>query len=355
MDRVKEPDQLERTLCFDALTGNKIWLHTYKCEYRKISYTAGPRASVTIDDKRAYTLGAMGNFHCLDAVNGRVIWSKDLYTEYDIKMPVWGIASSPLVEKELVIVHIAGKDAASVVAFDKTTCKEVWRALNDPINYSSPIAMDHAGKRVIVSWTASRLAGLDALTGEVLWQQPFSAEVGIATPVKYKEYLFISSFFDGSMLLKLKEKEPGFEIVWKRKGENEHKTDSLHCCMSTPLILDDYIYGVDSYGQLRCLKMITGNRIWENADAVPHNRWANIHMVQNGEYTWMFNEAGELILSRLSPDDFNEISRAKIINPTGEELAQRGGVCWAHPAYAYKNIYVRNDEELICLTLSAEN
>jgi outer membrane protein assembly factor BamB len=354
MDRIKEPEQVERILCFDARTGKAIWSHGYKCQY-KIAYPAGPRASVTIDNKHAYALGAMGDLHCLDAVNGKVIWSKDLNAEYEIKVPTWGIACSPLVEKELVIVQVAGKKGASVVAFDKNTGREKWRALDDPVNYSSPIVIDQGGKRVVISWTANRLAGIDAVTGQVLWQQPFSATVGIATPVQYKNYLFVSSFFDGSLLLKLKDKEFGSNVVWQRKGKSEMETDSLHCCISTPVICDNYIYGVDSYGELRCLDLLTGDRVWENLSAVPHNRWANIFMVQNGDYTWMFNECGELIISKLRPDGFHEISRVKIIKPTGEELGQRGGVCWAHPAFASGNIYVRNDEELICLNLSAKN
>jgi len=181
MDRIKEPNQMERVLCFDTKTGNAIWSHNYFCEY-KISYPAGPRASVTIDNRRAYALGAMGHLHCLDAETGKVIWGKNLDAEYNIKIPTWGIACSPLIEKDLVIVQIAGKENASVVAFDKNTGTERWRALNDPVNYSSPITIDQAGKRIIVVWTANRLAGLEVSTGQVLWQQPFSAEMGLPLP-----------------------------------------------------------------------------------------------------------------------------------------------------------------------------
>ncbi|MHC5182336.1 MAG: PQQ-binding-like beta-propeller repeat protein [Planctomycetota bacterium] len=354
MDRIKDPNQFERVHCFDATTGKEIWSYRYPCRY-KVGYPAGPRASVTIDGGYAYSLGTMGHFHCFDAKNGDIIWSKDLRADYVIKIPTWGIAGSPLVEDNRVIVQIAGKDGACIVAFDKQTGEEIWRALDDEVNYSSPIAIDQADKRVILVWTANRIAGLDAETGKVLWQQPFSAEMGIATPVLYNDYLFVSSFFDGSLLLKLNKQKMSADVVWQRKGENERLTDSLHSCISTPVILDDYIYGVDSYGELRCLELLTGNRLWENHDAVPHNRWANIHMVQHDDNIWMFNESGELIISKFKPDGYHEISRTKIIEPTGRELAQRGGVCWAHPAFAYKNIYVRNDEELMCLSLSVDN
>lgn len=118
--------------------------------------------------------------------------------------------------------------------------------------------------------------------------------------------------------------------------------------------MGDYIYGVDSYGELRCLDLYTGDRIWESLLAVPQARWANVHMVRHEEEIWMFSERGELIISRLSPKGYQELSRAKLIKPTEGQLTQRGGVCWAHPAFAYKNVYVRNDEELICADLSVK-
>jgi hypothetical protein len=123
--------------------------------------------------------------------------------------------------------------------------------------------------------------------------------------------------------------------------------------MSTPLLKDDHIYGVDSYGELRCLDLFSGDRIWVDLSAVQSARWANIHLVQNGEFTYMFNEHGELIISKLDPKGFHEISRAKLIDPTTEQLSRKGkGVTWAHPAFAYKHVYVRNDKELVCADLS---
>jgi hypothetical protein len=123
--------------------------------------------------------------------------------------------------------------------------------------------------------------------------------------------------------------------------------------ISTPMIIGEYIYGVDSYGELRCLELLTGDRIWESLEAVPVARWANIHMVQNKDKVWMFNERGELIISKLSPEGFEEISRAKLIAPTTGQLDKRNdGVCWSHPAYANKCVFARNDNELVCASLA---
>jgi len=355
-DRLASPAQVERVHCFDAMTGDGLWSHTYGCKYERIEQRNGPRASVTVNDGRAYSLGAMGHLFCLDAAKGTVIWSKDLNSAYQIKMPMWGIAASPLVESGLVTVQIGGRDGACLVAFDKVGGKEKWRALNDAASYSAPIVIEQAGKRVLVCWTGERVVGLDALTGKLYWQYAFApARIGqnIATPVFHNNYLFVSSFFDGSLLLKVDPDRLAVEKVWRRKGPNERKTDALHCCISTPILEGDYIYGVDSYGELRCLDLHTGDRVWENLDAVPKARWANIHMVRNQDKIWMFNERGELIISKLSPKGFHEISRTKLINPTRGQLGQRGGVCWSHPAFADKHVYIRNDEELVCANLSA--
>jgi outer membrane protein assembly factor BamB len=116
----------------------------------------------------------------------------------------------------------------------------------------------------------------------------------------------------------------------------------------------DYVYGVDSYGELRCLDARTGDRVWEDLTATPKARWSNIHIVRNGPRYWMFNERGELLIGELSPKGFREISRAKLIEPTTEQLAQRGGVCWSHPAYAGRCVFARNDRELVCASLAAE-
>jgi outer membrane protein assembly factor BamB len=353
-DRLTDPTQIERVHCFDAMTGESIWSHSYECKYKAFSYRNGPRAAVTVNSNRAYSLGAMAHLFCFDAAKGKVLWSKDLYTEYKIKMPTWGIAAAPLVEDDLVIVHIGGRENACLVAFDKISGKERWRALNDPASYSAPIVIQQAGKRVLVCWTGERIVGLDPLTGKLHWQYPFRASRNIdyiATPVFQNNYLFVSCFFDGSLLLKVVPDKLAVEKVWHRKGPSERNTESLHCCISTPVLQGDYIYGVDSYGELRCLDLHTGERIWESMDAVPRNRWANIHFVRNQDNVWMFNERGELIISKLSPEGFNEISRTKLISPTSGQL--RRGVCWSHPAFADKHVYARNDEELLCVNLSA--
>jgi hypothetical protein len=132
------------------------------------------------------------------------------------------------------------------------------------------------------------------------------------------------------------------------------KTDALHAMISTPVFLGDHIYGIDSYGEFRCLDAKNGDRVWEDLTAVPKARWSTIHITQNGERFWMLSERGELLIATLSPKGLSVISRAKLLEPTREQLSQRGGVCWSPPAFASRCIFARNDRELVCASLAAE-
>ena len=353
-DKVDEPEEKEGVHCFEAGTGKLIWSYSYPCDYAGIGYDAGPRCSVLVNDGRAYSLGAAGDLFCFDASGGQVLWTHDLRATYEIEMPIWGIAASPVVEGDLLIVPVSGKEAY-LVAFDLKTGEERWKSQSDRGNYSAPIVIDQAGQRVLVCWSGDRVLGVAPATGKLIWEHSFPSykmPLGIAAPVLAGDLLFITGFYDGSLLLRLDQEQPQVEEVWKRRGQNELRTDGLHSIISTPLILDEHIYGVDSYGQLRCLRLKDGERVWEDLSAVPKARWSTIHFVQNGSTTWMFNERGELIIARLSPEGFQELSRATLLEPTRGQLNQREGVCWSHPAFANKHVFARNDKELVCADLS---
>ncbi len=351
----EQQEQQERVLCFDAKTGDSIWSHTYPCQYRNIGYQAGPRAAVTIDDGQAFALGAMGHLHVFDAETGDLQWKSDLLDRFQIEIPIWGIAAAPLIYEELVILMIGGRPDACVVALNRRTGEEVWRSLSDKTSYAAPILIEQAGKPVLVCWTGDNIVGLNPATGEVYWKSempPKNMVIAIATPVFHKNRLFVTSFYDGSKMLRLAEDATTAEEIWRARGPSELDTDALHSIMSTPLMIGDYLYGVDSYGELRCLDAETGKRIWEDTTATPRDRWSNIHMVQNGDRVWMFNERGELLIAKLSPEGFEEISRAQLIQPTVAQLKRRGkGVCWSHPAFADGHVFIRNDESLICASL----
>ncbi|NLY02480.1 MAG: PQQ-binding-like beta-propeller repeat protein [Rhodopirellula sp.] len=356
-DRITEPEEFERVHCFDWQSGEPIWSHRYECPYGKIGYKAGPRASVLIEAERAYSLGAAGHLFCFDAADGTIRWSRDLASEYKIRMPIWGIAASPVIEDDLLIVQIGGEGDACVCALDKISGEERWKALPDDASYSAPIVIDQAGRRVLVCFTADRIVGLDPRSGRLYWEYPMPWEkwpIGISTPVLHENLLLVSDSHQGSVLLKLATDGPTAEKVWHCRKDSVPKGGALHCLISTPMIDGQHIYGADGRGILRCLRLATGEQLWDDKTAVPENNWATIHLIRNGDHTWMFNERGELIIARLTPDGFQELSRARLLDPTTAQLRRRDGVTWSHPAFAYRHVFARNDEELVCADLSKE-
>ncbi|MBA2117244.1 PQQ-binding-like beta-propeller repeat protein [Bremerella alba] len=353
-DRIVEPEQKERVHCVDLINGKKLWSFEYPCAYSNIGYSAGPRACPLVDDSNVYVLGAMGHLHCLDAITGTKIWSRDLQKDFKIRMPAWGIAAAPLLWRDLLILQIGGAKGACIIALDKESGEEEWRALNDRACYASPIMIEQAGRPTVLVWTGDSVAALDPKDGDVRWRYPWAPRnmpIGVATPVVNGDRVFLTSFYDGALMLRIKPDEFGYDVLWHRVGRSENDTDGLHSIISTPVFEGNYIYGVDSYGQLRCLDASNGDRIWEDQTAVPKARWSTIHFVKYRDRYFLFNERGELIIARLSPEGFHEIDRTKIIDPTRDQLARRDGVCWSHPAFAEQCIIARNDNELVCVSL----
>lgn len=359
-DRQTKIKGQERVLCLDAKTGAIHWTHAYDCDY-SISYQNGPRCTPLVDEGRVYTLGAMGHLLCLEAATGKVIWSKDFVKDYKLEAPIWGWSAHPLLDGNKLICMVGG-DGTTTIAFDKRTGKEIWKNLTarEP-GYCPPMIYEVGGTRQLIIWHPEAVNGLNPETGEVYWRQPFQLQAGLAipTPQLYAgNLLFITSFYNGPMLLELSGgPKPSAKLLWRGKSNSEQasRTDKLHAIMCTPYLQDGHIYGVCSYGQLRCLKVDSGERVWETYKATTAGRpvrWANAFLTPHEDRFFLFNEHGELIICRLSPQGYEEIDRAKLIEPTSVTAGR--DYVWVHPAYAQKCIFVRNDKEMVCYSLAKE-
>lgn len=349
----------ERVLCLDDKDGSIVWKHEYDCPYT-VSYPAGPRTTPVIEDGFVYTLGSEGHLLCLKADSGKLVWSKFFQKDYGREQtPVWGYSSNPLLDGDRLICLVGGEGTA-VVAFDKKTGKELWRALDSSgehaSGYSSPIIIEAGGRRQLIVWHPTAISGLDPETGKVFWSVPFTSQSGlsVATPRIHGDLLFISAFYNGSLLLKLDQKTPTVTEVWRRHGKNERQTDALHCLISTPVIDQDHIYGVCSYGELRCLDLKTGDRLWSTFEATSGRsaRWGTAFLVKQDDRYFLFNEQGDLLIARLTPQGYEELGRAHLLEPTGP--AERRDVVWTHPAFANQNVYARNDREIVSVSLAEQ-
>jgi outer membrane protein assembly factor BamB len=349
----------ERVLCLDEATGKVLWKHEYDCPYR-VGYPAGPRATPVVHGDKVYTLGTMGGLLCLEAATGKVLWSKNFPRDYRAPVPVWGFAAHPLLDGDKLICLVGGEGSVAV-AFHKDTGRELWRALSaqEP-GYCPPMIYEAAGRRQLIVWHPEAVNGLDPETGKLYWRRPFAVRAGItiATPRREGDRLFVSSFYNGSLMLHLAADRPGARALWKGKRDSEQPrlSDGLHSLMSTPFLKDGHVYGVCSYGQLRCLKADTGERVWETLRATgtqdkPVERWANAFLVAQGDRFFLFNEKGDLIIARLTPKGYQEVSRAHILEPTNRMPGRP--VVWSHPAFAQRSMYARNDKEIVCVSLAA--
>lgn len=349
---------VERVLCLNEADGTILWKHEYPCDYH-IDYPLGPRTTSTVAGGKVYTLGAMGHLFCFDADSGKVVWSKNLLEEYKTTVNQWGFSGHPLIDGERLICLVGGQGSVAV-AFDKDTGKEIWKALsaNDP-GYAPPMIYDIAGKRQLIIWHPQSINGLDPKTGQVYWTQPYGAKklikaaLTVSTPRLDGDKLFFTAFYDGPLMLEFDNNSKP-HILWQGhgRGEKPDQTDGLHSIMPTPVIKDGHIYGVCSYGELRCLDEATGKRIWETHKATTGKsvRWGNAFLIEQGDRFILFNELGDLIIAKLTPKGYDEISRANILAPTNRMPGRM--VVWSHPAFANRCVYARNDKEIICVSMA---
>lgn len=345
----------DRVLCLDAKTGELVWNHDYASVY-EASYPAGPRATPTIDEDRVYTLGTEGQLFCFKRDSGEVIWSKEYKRDFGARSPTWGFAAAPLVDGELLITL-----PGSVIALNKKTGEEVWRALppQEP-GYCAPRIIEYGDNRQLLIWRPDGVYAFDVKSGKVVWEIPWKLRAGLSIPTPRVsgdgKQLFLTAFYNGSLMLGLKADGSKPDIQWRTTEPSEKRTTHLNSIMSTPVLADGHIYGVCSYGQFRCLKMDSGERVWEDlqiATGGKELRWGNVFITPHepsGRY-FLFNELGDLLVGKLTPSGFEEQTRAHLLEPNGIDLRQRP-IVWSHPAYADLKCFVRNDTEIICVDLA---
>jgi outer membrane protein assembly factor BamB len=177
---------------------------------------------------------------------------------------------------------------------------------------------------------------------------------------KLGDLLFVSTQYEGSLMLKLAKDEngrPGATVLWKRAGKNQRSKEALHILMSTPVLRDGHVYGVNARGEMRCLNAANGDLLWEDpaattTEAGPQS-WLTAFLTPIGDKGTrhvIANEHGDLILANLTPQGYQEVSRTHLLDPTNTD-AHRPAL-WSHPAYANKCVYWRNDKELVCAEMA---
>ena len=355
---------IESVSCFDAEKGTRLWNSTYSADYKiPGGYASGPRCTPLVDGEFVYTVGSMGDLNCYAAKDGKLVWSKNYVKDFKAKIPIWGFASHPIIDGDKLICVTGGTSENLVIAFDKTTGKELWHSqdIAADCGYAAVMIYDFDKIRTAVVWHQNAVIGLDPETGKRLWKYDFPVKYALTAPTPRQvgsDQLFITAFYDGPVMLKIEGNKA--TPVWKGKkaSEKPDETDGLHSIMPTPFIKDGHIYGVCSYGELRCLKADTGERLWSTrkptigtpTEEGKPTRWGNAFLTEHADRFFIFNEKGELIIAKLTPKGYEEIDRAAIVAPTNKDAGRK--TVWVHPAFAGKKMSVRNDVELVCVDLA---
>ena len=342
----------ERILCLDAETGEQIWAHSYQQTYN-VSYAGGPRVTPTVDGDHLYTLGAEGKLLCLKTEDGDLVWAKDLKQEYNTDSPFWGYSAAPLIDGDRLFCIVGGEGSVAV-AFDKHTGDELWTALSaEEAGYCPPTMIEAGGTRQLVIWDPEHISGLNPENGSVHWSISLrpNYKMSVTAPRQAGNYLFASGIGNISAMLKLGEDAPTAEVAWRGKGAR-----SLYCSNSTPFIQDGVIYGNGcSRGELQALDARTGETLWQTFEATTGGRpgsHATAFIVKHEDRFFLFNDQGDLILAKLTRDGYNELGRFHVLDPTNEGLGRQ--VVWSHPAFANRCAYVRNDKEIVSVSLAAD-
>ena len=194
----------ERILCFDEKTGTLLWKQAWDVNYGSMGFENGPHATPTVDGDRVYVLGASGMLVALNTGSGEVLWKKDYIKDYAADVGQYGISGAHIVDGSRLIAFVGGPPDAKVVAFDKMTGKEIWRALRmtSPIGNSQPLIIEAGGTRQLIVWDSAAITSLSPVTGATFWEQPTTTPTEMNIAMAYGgARLLVSTFFEGPVML----------------------------------------------------------------------------------------------------------------------------------------------------------
>lgn len=340
----------ETVVCYRVATGKPIWTYSIKARYENPKWREsgiGPRSTPTIENGKVYSLSATGRLLCLNGVDGKLLWGKDLPKEFgmtpeqDLEAIPFGHANSPLVEGDLVVVPIGGPKngrLVSLAAFNKRTGEKVWESGTRHLSQSSPSSAMLAGVNQILIVNENTISGHDAATGQVLWEQAWSGitrgptNVSQAMPAPPNRFFVSRGYGDGAALYEIVPAAAdglfSTKEIWKSNRVMRTRFTNV-------AIKDGYVYGL-SDGILECIDLETGERVWKQG------RYGHGQILLVGESLLVMTESGEIVLVDASPGGSGQVfGRFQALE----------GICWNNIALYGPFLLVRNASEAACYRL----
>jgi outer membrane protein assembly factor BamB len=322
----------EVAAAYDVATGRELWTNRWTAAFRELMGGDGPRATPTWSDGHVYVLGAAGELRCLEDATGRVAWRTNILADAGATNLQWGMAASPLVVDDTVVVLPGGAGGRSVVAYERRTGTPAWSALEEQQAYASPMLVTLAGVRQILVFSASRLMGITPNRGEVLWEYPWKTEYDANTGqplVIGDSRVFISTGYGtGAAVVEVSAADGRLSAreIWRNIRMKNKFTSSV--------LQDGFIYGLDE-SILACLDAATGELKWKGG------RYGYGQVLLASGHLIVLSEDGDLALVRATPERHEEVVRFPVLE----------GKTWNHPAMADGYLLVRNINEMAAFDL----
>ena len=329
-------DDLEILECFDVEKGTSRWQNKGRTAYRDdFGFDDGPRAVPSFDAGQIFAMGAEGTLRCVNATNGTSLWTVATKSEFEARKGFFGMACSPLVYKNNVILNIGGEKGAGLVALDRNTGRLRWKSRDDEASYASPVLAALDGQDRLVAFTREALCVLDPESGKQLaefpWRSRSHASVNAATPLVLGNLIFVTASYETGAALLAWEKG-----ALKKLWSND---ESLSSHYSTPVLVNGFVYGFhgrQEYGaSLRCIELKTGKVAWSK------DGFGSGTMVAMRENLLVLRESGELSLVKGSPDKFALSGNTQIL----------GSGVRSYPAVSGKRLLARDKNSLVCVAL----
>ena len=332
---IEQRRDTEAITCYDIVTGRELWGRSYAAFFTESMGGEGPRATPTYDAGRIYSLGGTGEFYCLDATTGNVLWRKNILTENGALNLTWAQSASPLIVEDKLIVAPGGANGRSVVAYHKLTGERIWGSLNEEAAYSSPMRVTLAGQTQLLVAVLDRVVGLKIEDGSVLWEFPWTVQMNnrnIAQPVILgtNRFLLSAGYGTGCVAVEVTRSENAFVArdVWRNKN--------LKNKFGSSVFWQGHVYGLDE-DMLVCIDAETGARRWKAG------RYEYGQVLLAGGQLIVLCGNGDLAIVLATPERHDELIRFPAIE----------GKTWNHPAIGEGYLLVRNALEMTCFDIAA--
>lgn len=332
---IEQRREQEAVTAYDVETGREVWAHAYPARFHEWMGGEGPRATPTWHAGRLYSLGGTGQFRCLEAGTGKLLWQHDLLAENSCTNLYFALSAAPLIVDDKVLVLAGepqGRDARMLVVYDQVTGALAWKAIEGKAGYSSPMLVTLAGERQLLVHSSSHLLGVSPTDGKPLWRFPWRVEFDntIAQPMitGTNRVVLSAGYGTGAVGLELNRSEGGFAVkeLWRNKLlKNKFTSSVLH---------EGHLYGLDE-DILVCLDATTGERRWKDG------RYGYGQVLLASGHLIILCGDGDLALVKATPERHTEIARVPAIK----------GKTWNHPALAGGRLLVRNAIEMACFDL----